>query len=95
MIGQVKVSSEKESLNFSVPIYLGDLDPSLIRVEIYANGVENQKEMTFQNKTESKTYLYSGSVSANRDSSDYTVRIIPRIADLKVPLEIPLILWQH
>jgi hypothetical protein len=38
---------------------------------------------------------YAGSVSATRSASDYTVRILPSYPGVKVPLEVPYVLWQR
>lgn len=40
-------------------------------------------------------YVYGASVSASRQPSDYTARVIPNRADVAVPLEVDPILWQR
>ena len=40
-------------------------------------------------------WLFSGSLPAGRPAAHYTARVIPAAYDgLRVPLELPLILWQ-
>ena len=38
---------------------------------------------------------YSATVPDSRPAGDYTPRIVPKNADLAVPLEYRRILWQH
>ena len=38
---------------------------------------------------------YQTSVPANRLAADYTVRVVPQFAEVAVPLEADLILWQR
>ena len=38
--GEVKVESEAEQYAFEAQVYLDDLDPNAVRVELYANGVD-------------------------------------------------------
>jgi glycogen phosphorylase len=39
--------------------------------------------------------LYSAQVSAERPAQDFTPRLIPHFANVAVPLEMDLILWQR
>ena len=43
----------------------------------------------------SGSYVYRVAVPAARPARDYTARIIPHCADVAVPLEVDLILWQR
>ncbi len=91
---------------FEARVFLGGLDPGLLRVELYAEGLNGHPahhEMARGEPvagTEKGVYLYSARVPAKRPAGDYTVRIIPaetapgETAGISVPLEAPHILWQ-
>ena len=82
-------------------MYLNDLDPKAVRVELYADGVNGsdpmRQEMTRVRRLAGASggYVYSAAVSAARPATDYTARIIPHCAGVAVPLEVDLILWQR
>jgi len=98
--GEVKVESDEEKHTFEVQIYLGDLDPDAVHVELYANGTNGaspvRQEMTRgQRLAGGSGYLYSGQVQTTRPASDYTPRVIPSRPGVAVPLETSQILWQR
>jgi glycogen phosphorylase len=39
-------------------------------------------------------HIYEGAAAAARPAEDYTVRIVPAHAGVKIPAELGLILWQ-
>lgn len=99
--GEVKVETRGAQHVFEVQVYLADLDPKTVRVELYADGVkgaapvrEGMKRVR-QLAGASGGYVYSAAVSAARPSTDYTARIIPHCNGVAIPLEDPRILWQR
>jgi glycogen phosphorylase len=99
--GGVKVETRGEQHVFEVTVYLNDLDPNAVRVELYADGtnggVPTRQEMTRTQPPagEPRGDIYRTSVSANRLATDYTARIIPHCTGVAVPLELNPILWQR
>jgi starch phosphorylase len=98
--GEVKVVSDDVRHLFEVEVYLGDLDPNSVRVEIYADGVnggelELQEMKRRQQLTEVNGYIFRAQVPATRPATDYTARVIPQHAGVAVPLEATQILWQQ
>lgn len=99
--GEVKIESDGERHAFEVQVYLNDLDPNAVRVELYADGVNGQgpvrQEMTRvrQLEGEARGYDYSGRAPATRPATDYTARVIPQHSGVAVPLEATRILWQR
>jgi starch phosphorylase len=99
--GEVKVKTEGDKHIFDIQVYLNDLDPKAVVVELYAEGIDGgpsvrQKLEPVQMKTETnKPHVYQTTVSASRSATDYTPRVIPNIPGLSVPLETSMILWQH
>ncbi len=99
--GKVKVAAGAERHVFEIEVYLNDLDPNAVRVELYADGVNGgvpvQQEMqrVRQMTDASGGYVYSTVVSAARPPADYTARVIPHFDGVAVPLEAAQILWQR
>jgi starch phosphorylase len=99
--GDMTVETRGEQHLFEVQVRLHDLDPTAVRVELYANGVNGTAPDRVEMKRMrqlvggSSVYLYSATVSAARSAGDYTARVIPHYDGVAVPLEIDLILWQR
>jgi starch phosphorylase len=96
----VKVVSKTGKRLFEVELYLGGLDLSDIRVELYAEGVnDGEPERVEMKRTkpmgDANGYIYSAKVRATRPATDYTARVIPQHAGVAVPLESAYILWQR
>ncbi|HET6384848.1 MAG TPA: alpha-glucan family phosphorylase [Armatimonadota bacterium] len=99
--GHVRTTPQGEWRLFEVELYLGDLDPRVVRVEIYADGVDDvdpfRLEMTRSRPLNGtpNAFLYTVSVPGSRSPSDYTARVIPYFEGAAVPLEYSRILWEH
>lgn len=99
--GEVKVETQNEQLFFQVQVYINDLDPDAVEVELYADGRNGEKPVRQQMKRVRQLvgavggYTYSATVSASRPQTDYTARIIPCCESVLVPLEEAHILWQR
>jgi len=72
--------------------HLGDLEPDDVQVEIYAEPA--LRRTMVRRAALAGGYEYSVHVPADRPAEDYTVRILPAEAGLRVPLEAKQILWQ-
>ena len=99
--GEVKLEHEGERHVFEVPVYLDDLAPEAVRVELYADGVIDgvpvRQEMQRVRELTGALggYVYRATVSADRPATDYTARVIPHFDGVAVPLEAARILWQR
>ena len=99
--GEVKSETLAEQLLFEVQVFISDIDPATLQVELYADGVNGDapfiQKMTRAAKTDGtlNSHRYNTSVTTTRSASDYTARIIPCLKDVSIPLEISRILWQH
>ncbi len=97
--GELNVDTGPESYRFRVPVYLGDLKPNEVSVEVYADPDGDGRtfclpmDQSHMLSGSTNGYLYSGQVPANRPLDHYTVRIIPNHANTSVPLEAGHILW--
>jgi starch phosphorylase len=98
--GEEKVVSDDVRHFFKVEVYLGNLEPNSVQVELYADGVngsepEQQVMRRGQPLTEANAFSYSAQVPTTRPVTDYTARIIPQYKGVAVPLEAAQILWQR
>jgi starch phosphorylase len=99
--GEVKVETRGEQHVFEVQVYLDDLDPKAVRVELYADGVNGGSPVRPEmNRVRplagaSGGYVYSAVVSAARPPADYTARVMPHCDGVAIPLEDARILWQR
>ncbi len=100
-IREVKTEMERGQYLFEVQVYLDDLDPVDIRVELYADGVPDgapvrlEMERVRQLMDARNSYAYRAWVHSGRPVTDYTVRLIPSRPGVSVPLEAAYILWQR
>jgi starch phosphorylase len=99
--GEVRVETKGDQHVYEVEVYLNDLDPKAVRVELYADGinggvpVRQEMKRVRQPADASAGHIYSVAVSKDRPSSDYTVRVIPYCKGVAIPLEDTRILWQR
>jgi starch phosphorylase len=100
-LGEVKVETRGDQLAFELEVWLGDLDPHSVRIELYADGVGGGAPVRHEMKRGRRqagtagSFVYSAVVSADRSPADYTPRLIPYHAGVSIPLEEPLIRWQR
>jgi starch phosphorylase len=99
--GDVKVGTRGEQHVFEAQLWLGDLDPKTVRVEIYASGVSDgapvREEMKHVRQVDNAAggHVYGAAVPATRPPTDYTARVMPYCDGLVVPLEEARIVWQR
>ncbi len=99
--GDLTVLNDGARLIFEVQLYLGGIDPGALAIELYADGADGVSAVRQPMKRAralvgaGSGYLYHAEVPATRPAADYTPRAIPVHADLMIPLEVPLILWQR
>ena len=99
--GDVRVATDGGRHHIEVQVYFGDLDASLVTVELYANPEldEPPVRLPMQRKDviagSVNGYIYAADVPAVRPAHNFTPRIIPYHPQAFVPLEESLILWQR
>jgi starch phosphorylase len=99
--GAAKVETDATHHAFEVRLFVGDLDPEAVRVELYANGVNDgdpvRQEMARADRRAGAdgSYAYRAQVPMTRPATDYTARVIPHHDGVAVPLESSRILWQR
>jgi len=99
--GEMKVETNGGQHVFEAQVYLNDLDPNAVRVELYADGangegpVRQELERVRELAGAVGGYVYWARVPATRPATAYTARVIPHYAGVAVPLEAARILWQR
>ncbi len=99
--GRLEKKEKAQGILFEIQVYLDDLDPETIQVELYADAWdEYPMEVCPMERSEPLVgavhgYLYTCTVSNRRPASDYTVRIVPFHPEAIIPLEANQILWEH
>lgn len=99
--GQLKVEMQDNHLVFEVQVYLNELDPDAVRVELYADAqdggdpVREQMHRGHPLVGWNNGFTYSARVPARRPASDFTPRIVPFRAGAFIPMEASEILWQR
>jgi starch phosphorylase len=96
---RVTVEADGDGQVFDARVYLGDLDPEAIRVELYADGAgigaPIRQEMKSVAPQEANVFGYRARVPGGRPAADYTVRLMPHFPGVAVPLEAAHILWSR
>jgi starch phosphorylase len=101
---KLTVATTDGGIAFDAQLQLAGLAPTDVAVQVYANGVDGAGpqvyDMTLQSApgtagNSDGSRAYRAVVPANRPVSDYTARVIPRLAGTAVPLEANHILWQR
>ena len=98
--GNLQIETRDGQHHFQVEVFLGRVDPQAVQVELFAAEAEDRvwrQPMTRGDKLPDREggYLFTAQVAATRPPGDFTPRLIPYFPGVAVPLEIPLILWQH
>ncbi len=99
--GDLQVETSEGQHAFQVTVYLDELEPDAVRVELYAEGREGaapvRQEMARGQPLVGVAhgYRYHVRVPATRPAGEYTPRIIPDHPAAVVPLEAAQILWQR
>ena len=99
--GALRVETSADHHMFEVEIFLNDLDPNAVRVELYANGINGGDPVREEMQCEqplpdaSRRSIYNAAVPTARPATDYTPRVIPHCEGVAVPLETAQILWQR
>ena len=100
-LGEMKTETRNGQHTFEVQVYLSEVEPQAVCVELYADGFAGQAaerqvmECVHPLAGAPGSHLYRAAVAAGRPAEDYTARIIPHFEGVAVPLENARILWQR
>jgi starch phosphorylase len=99
-IGSPTVARVDDGWRFSVPVFLGEVAPDDVCVEIYADPADGTATDAIPLRQEQAIpgavngYVFNGQAPASRPANDFTVRVVPRRPGASVPTELALIAWQ-
>ena len=97
--GSATVQQQGGQYLFHVQVFLDDIDPDAVRVELYAESEKDAAAITQpMDRGEplvgaARGFTYSAFVPTTRPAADYTPRLVPQHVGAFVPLEAPFILW--
>ena len=97
--GELRVSEAAGAWQFSVPVYLDDLPPDYIAVELYALlPDEDTAQIQRMQRGEPlvgavNSYTYSVNIPRTLNADVYTPRIVPAFEGARVPIEARQIHW--
>jgi starch phosphorylase len=96
--GRLDLQSEGDDYTVTVTVYLDELDPKAVQVQLYADpqgngGSEIHVMEVAEAAGTANSYLYRARIPARRPAEHYTPRIIPFFDGVAVPLEARQILW--
>ena len=99
--GGMKIVSSDTRHLFEVHVYLNEITPEAVSVELYAEAVNGggaiRQTMNLLHPWAEAPggYVYGAEVSAARRAEEYTARVIPHFSGVAVPLEAGQIRWQR
>jgi starch phosphorylase len=97
--GNLDVESSGERHHYAVQVYLGELPPDAVAMELYAEpraGAAHERVPMRRDQPLSGSaggWRYVADVPATRPAGDYTPRLVPAHAAAHVPSEAPSIRW--
>jgi len=97
--GSATVQNQGEQNLFQVQVFLGDIHPDAVKVELYAEAQKEEDSVTQRMKRGEPLvgavngFTYSALLPTSRRPADYTPRVVPQHAGAHVPLEAPFIRW--
>lgn len=99
--GSATVAQQDGQFLFDVQVYLDDLDPEAVNVELYSEEQNGNAPVRHpMNRGERLVgsvngFVYTAHIPATRPAADYSPRVIPHHAGAFVPMEAPFILWHE
>ncbi len=99
--GEVCVTATGESWHFDVLVYLAEISPDSVQVELYADPLGDDAPVRIRMSRDGaiagaiNSHRYFGDAPATRPANHYTPRAVPVHAQALVPLEESHIRWCH
>ena len=98
--GRVDVETHDGQRVFEVEVYLGELRPEDVHVELYAGGAPGESPVRqsmqwAESPGAEGVCVFAATVPRARSADEFTARVLPRHPGVSVPLEAPHILWQR
>jgi len=100
-LGEVRITRDADQWQFDAQVYLGDVAPDLVSVELLADNDGDQPPTCIEMELKGPIpgavngHRYTARAPGNRPAEHYTIRIIPQHPDALVPMEDAHIFWQR
>lgn len=97
--GNLIVSEDNDGLRFEVQVYLGEISPDFVQLQLYADSLDMEvpvyeiMECYASMPGTLNGYIYYCNLSTVRSYTDFTPRIVAHHPDALIPAENNLILW--
>jgi starch phosphorylase len=97
--GLFNVTTDAGQHTFSIQVWLDELSPDAVAVELYADGQAGNAPLRYAMTRgpalvgSDSGYTWTAKVPADRPAADFTPRVVPWHAGAQVPLECSQILW--
>lgn len=95
--GEIKVETVESHYLFTVGVYLNELSPKEVKIEMYADGANDTPSEHYQMNLVNKNgeiSVYQVKILNKRPAGNYTARAVPFFPGVSVPLEADQIAWQ-
>lgn len=98
--GDLRVEATGDEHVVHVHVYLNDMSPEAVRVELYADGAGEWAPIRLDMVRgaplvgATNGYVYTARVPGPRPAADYTPRVVPHHPEAAVPLEAGHVLWR-
>jgi starch phosphorylase len=89
----IEVLQKEDKWSFSVQVYLGELEPDMVKIELYADPQDGEEAVCEPMKREDAIpsavngYFYHAQIAAMRPAEDFTPRVMPYHQEVRVPIE--------
>lgn len=99
--GNLEVAQEEDGWAFLLQVYLGDISPASVQVQLYADSwvdaaplcqIMEQRDLILG---AINGYIYYGKVETGKNIEEITPRVVPYHPDVFIPIELPLICWKE
>jgi starch phosphorylase len=96
--GSMHVETVGGEHRFQVQVYLDELNPDAVRVELYGDGIDGSEPVHHdmargESLAGENAWRYTAAIRADRPARDFTPRIVPYHPEAFVPLEAAQVLW--
>ena len=98
-LGNLEAWQESDGWSFSLAVYLGEILPEEVAVQIYADEAEAQPPVQVALERQAAIpgaangYVYRCRIASTRPVTHFTPRVVPYHPHAHVPLELNLVLW--
>lgn len=99
--GNLDVNKTNNGWAFQIQVYLGEILPEQIQVELYADAINDDMPLLVKCQCHEKIsgavhgYCYHADIETNQDATTFTPRVVPYHPEAQVPSEANLIVWQR